>query len=384
MTDRRRFLRNGAFGAASMVFAPYVAFARADTDRRFVFIILRGAADGLSIVAPAGDPQFESVRGDFAGYNEGGARLDSFFILHPSLAETARLYASGDVAFFHAVASAYRDRSHFDGQNVLETAGAFPYGLRDGWMNRLVGLLSGTQAEAIALSSTIPMILRGEAEAFSYAPSRLPEPDSGLLSRVAMLYEDDEELHADWVQATEARELARDIESGGRVEAAAAELAARILSDPNGPRIAAMELGGWDTHSNQRDRLSRRLGALDAMLSALRIGLGPTWAKAVIIVATEFGRTVRPNGTAGTDHGTGSAAIMLGGALRGGRVVADWPGLQSADLHEGRDLRPTQSLDRLFADVLAEHFSIDRNVMLRSIFPAAGTTPVANGLIRAG
>ncbi|WP_299323403.1 DUF1501 domain-containing protein [Parasphingopyxis sp.] len=382
MIDRRRFLRNGAAGAASLVFLPHIACAQAETDRRLVFIILRGAADALSMVAPTGDPQYETARRDFAGHSEGGARLDSFFTLHPALAETARLYASGDAAIFHAVASAYRDRSHFDGQNILETAGTTPYGLRDGWMNRLAGLLSGQQAEALALSSNMPMVLRGEAEASSYAPSRLPEPDVGLLSRVAMLYEGDEELHADWEQATETRELAGDVEGARRGEAATGELAARFLSDPEGPRIAAMEMGGWDTHRDQRRRLNRRFEALDAVLAALHSGLGPIWSNTLVIVATEFGRTVRPNGTQGSDHGTGSAALVLGGALRGGSVVADWPGLRPADLFEGRDLQPTRSLDRLFADLVADHFAIEPGLLRRTVFPAAGTTPVANGLIQ--
>ncbi|MEM8696266.1 MAG: DUF1501 domain-containing protein [Pseudomonadota bacterium] len=383
MLDRRDFLRSGALGAAGFMLAPYIAFAQAETDRRFVFVILRGAADGLAIVAPTGDPEFTGVRRDFARHSEGGMRLGDFFTLHPALAEIGQLYGTDEALFAHAVASAYRERSHFDGQNVLETAASAPYGLRDGWMNRFVGQLSGRQAEAIALSSTMPMVLRGSAEASSYAPSRMPDPEIGLLRRVSMLYEDDPMLHADWAQAQETQELAEDIDGTGRGETALGELAARFLSDPDGTRIAAIELRGWDTHANQRGRLDRRLGALDGMIGALRTGLGTIWRDTLVIVATEFGRTAAPNGTGGTDHGTASAAMLLGGAVSGGRVLADWPGLRQPDLQDGRDLRPTMSMDRLFAGALAEHFALDLELVLQSVFPAAGAARLDGRLIRA-
>lgn len=382
MIDRRTLLKRGVLGAAGFMVAPQLVLAQAATDRRFVFVILRGAADGLAMLAPTGDPQFASARRDFARQSQAGVPLDDFFTLHPSLAQIGSLYRNNEALFAHAVASAYRRRSHFDGQNVLETAGPLPYRLSDGWMNRLLTLLSGSQAEAIALSSTMPMVLRGTAAASSYAPSRLPDPQAGLLSRVTMMYEDDEMLHADWAQALETEAMADDIGSSGRGEAALGELAAGFLSDPDGARIAAIELGGWDTHANQLGRLERRFSALDSLIGAIRTGLGPIWSDTLIIVATEFGRTVAPNGTAGTDHGTGSATMMLGGAVRGGRILADWPGLRAADLLEGRDLRPTLSLDRLLAAVSAGHFSLDPAIVERTVFPAASGPAVGDSLIR--
>lgn len=382
MIDRRELLKRGGIGAAGLMLAPHIALAQAPTDRRFIFVILRGAADGLELVAPTGDPSFSSVRGSFASHSDGGTRLDDFFTLHPSFTEIGNLYSQRQALFAHAVASAYRRRSHFDGQNVLETAGPQPYRLNDGWMNRLIAMLSGSQAEAIALSSTMPMVLRGSAEASSYAPSRLPDPQPGLLRRVSMMYEDDEMLHADWAQALETEEMAGEIMNAGRGQAALGELAAGFLSDPDGARIAAIELDGWDTHANQRGRLQRGFSALDSMIGAIRSGLGSIWADTLIIVATEFGRTVAPNGTAGTDHGTASAAMMLGGAVRGGRVVADWPGLRPSDLYEGRDLRATVSIDQLFTAALSEHFSLDPVEVRRSVFPAATGTTIGGRLIQ--
>ena len=208
MLTRRSFI--GATGAAAGVATlglPGIAFARANTDRRFVFIIQRGAADGLHIVAPTGDPAYAGLRGDFAEDLAQGAKLGSFFTLHPALAETAKLYAGKQALFVHAVASPYRDRSHFDGQNVLETGGSAAYRLRDGWMNRLLGLLPADEAKALALSTTVPMALRGSHEVTSYAQSQLPSATDDLMARVSALYASDQQLHGLWSAINEYREV---------------------------------------------------------------------------------------------------------------------------------------------------------------------------------
>ena len=228
----------------------------------------------------------------------------------------------------HAVASPYRDRSHFDGQNVLETGGSAPYQMKDGWMNRLVSMLPAPRADAnaIAFAPTVPLALRGRADVTSYAPSALPQAPDDLLVRVSQLYAGDAQLHALWSAAMEARGLAAD--AGARQDPASlGKLAASFLGTPDGPRIAMIETGGWDTHSAQNPRLAAQLKALDTMIAALRDGLGEHWANTTVLVATEFGRTAAANGTGGTDHGTASAAMLFGGAVRGGRVLADWPGL---------------------------------------------------------
>ena len=379
MFDRRSFLVGGALTALGAGLAPRMAFARAATDRRFVFIIQRGAADGLGMVMPVGDPQFGNVRGMFADDAAAGAKLDAMFALHPQLAHAAGLYKQRQALFVHAVASPYRDRSHFDGQNVLETGGATAYQAKDGWMNRLLGLLPQDGARAIAVSATIPAALRGTHEVASYAPSVLPDASDDLLQRVTMLYQGDEQLHALWSEAMDTRQLAGDLAEGnGRQAAATGALAAKLLVPADGARVAMIETGGWDTHSAQKARLTAQLKGLDALLAALQAGLGPVWQQTLVLVATEFGRTVAVNGTGGTDHGTGTAAMLFGGGVRGGRVLADWPGLAPANLYEGRDLRPTMRLDDVIAGAVAGHYGLDPARAGAALFPAVSPrSPVA-------
>jgi uncharacterized protein (DUF1501 family) len=382
MLNRRHFLGTAAAGAAFLL-APSIALARAATDRRFVFIIQRGAADGLATLAPVGDPVFTSLRGAFAEDAAAGAKLDPFFSLHPSLVETAKLYQAKEALFVHAVASPYRDRSHFDGQNVLESGGDAAYKVRDGWMNRLLGLLPQGEAKAIAVSATVPLALRGSREVASYAPSALPQPTDDLLARVTDLYHNDPQLMPLWNEAMATRKLTGDLTAaGGQNAAATGALAARLLKGPDGNRIAFIETGGWDTHSGQRARLALQLRGLDALLAALKTGLGEDWSNTLVLVATEFGRTAAPNGTGGTDHGTASAAMLLGGAVDGGRIVADWPGLSQSALYEGRDLKPTADLDALIATALAEHYALEPAHVATTLFPGGGKPRALPKLIR--
>jgi uncharacterized protein (DUF1501 family) len=383
MFSRRFFI---AAGGATAGFAtlglPRMAFASANTAKRFVFIIQRGAADGLAIVAPTGDPAFAGVRGAFAEDLQGGAKLGSFFTLHPALAETAKLYSAKQALFVHGVASPYRDRSHFDGQNVLESGGTAAYRVKDGWINRLLGLLPPADAKALALSSTVPMALRGSHEVSSYAPSALPSASDDLLARVSKLYESDQQLHGLWMAAMETRMTAGDLAAGaGRNGAATGTLAAKLLAGEKGARIAMIDTGGWDTHSGQRGRLNAQLRGLDQLVSSLKTGLGADWANTLVIVATEFGRTVAPNGTGGTDHGTASAAMLLGGPVAGGRIVADWPGISQSALYEGRDLKPTTDLDALIGAALAQHYGLDPARAMARLFPESRGSAVRQTLV---
>jgi uncharacterized protein (DUF1501 family) len=381
--DRRTLLVRGGLTTLAMGLAPRMAFAAAPTDRRFVFIIQRGAADGLHILAPVGDPAFAGVRGQFVPDFAEAPKLDPLFALHPALVQSAALYRAGEAVFAHAVASPYRDRSHFDGQNVLETGGAGAYRLKDGWMNRMLGLLPTGDAKAIAVAATVPMALRGAREVASYAPSSLPDASDDLLQRVAMLYQGDAQLHALWSEALSTRTLTGDLaQDNGRNAAATGALAARLLAPANGARIATIETGGWDTHTGQRGRLAAQLKGLDAMVAALKTGLGPAWADTAVLVATEFGRTVAINGTGGTDHGTASAAMLFGGGVKGGRVIADWPGLGQGALYEGRDLKPTMSLDALIAGAVASHFALDPKRVQAALFPETGGGVPVPGLMR--
>lgn len=378
MLPRRQFLSLAA-GAGALLVSPRIVFAAVETDRRFVFVIQRGAADGLNTVIPYADPNYAKLRGALALDAAGVTRLDGSFALHPSLAETAKMYKAGQALFVHAVASRYRERSHFDGQNVLETGGASPYQMKDGWLNRLVSLLPKTRDEAIAFASSVPMALRGPAEVTSYAPSALPEASDDLLTRVGELYSPDPQLHPLWTAAMQARGLAGD-EGPQRDPASLGKLAATFLARADGPRIAMIETGGWDTHSQQTGRLARQLSGLDAMLAALRDGLGPVWNQTVVLIATEFGRTAAANGTGGTDHGTASAAMLIGGAVKGGRVIADWPGLSQPQLYEGRDLRPTTALDALLAGAAGECLRLDPALVYRTTLAEGGGRPLT-GLI---
>ena len=381
--DRRSFLAAGGLGLLGS-FAPRMAFAKAATAKRFVFIIQRGAADGLGTIGAIGDPAFVGARGDLAADLTAGTKLDAMFALHPAMANAAALYGKGQALFAHAIASPYRDRSHFDGQNVLETGGTGAYQLTDGWMNRLLAVVPTDDARAIAIAATVPMALRGRREVASYAPSSLPDASDDLLARVTQLYQGDAQLHGLWNEAMQTRQLTGDLtRDNGRNAAATGALAARLLAPANGARIATIETGGWDTHAGQRGRLATQLKGLDAMLGALQAGLGPVWDDTLVLVATEFGRTVAINGTGGTDHGTGTAAMLFGGAVRGGRVLADWPGLAPASLYEARDLKPTTPLDAFIGGAVADHFAVEPPRAMAALFPASAKTAAIEGLLRA-
>lgn len=383
MYDRRSFLIAGA-GAAAFALAPRMAFARAETDRRFVFVIQRGAADGLGTIGAVGDPAFAAARGQLADDVIKGKVLNELFSLHPALVEVSGMYDTGEALFAHAVASPYRDRSHFDGQNVLESGGKGAYELKDGWLNRMLGLVPSGEAKAIAVSATVPLALRGSREVASYAPSALPEASDDLMQRVSALYAGDGQLHGLWSEAMNTRTLTADLIGNARNAAATGTLAARLLAPADGARIAMIETGGWDTHSAQNGRLGAQLKNLDALIGALKAGMGPAWRDTMVVVATEFGRTVAVNGTNGTDHGTGSAAMLIGGAVKGGRVVSDWPGLGQAALYENRDLKPTLGLDQFIAGAVASHYDVEPGRVIATLFPdSVMTGKPLEGLARA-
>jgi uncharacterized protein (DUF1501 family) len=377
------FVTTGATLVAGSTLGAKIAFASPRTDRRFVFIIQRGAADGLGTLAPVGDPAFAGQRGVLAEDFASAPKLDSMFALHPALPTIAGLYAAKEALFVHAVASPYRDRSHFDGQNVLETGGSAAYALRDGWLNRMLSLVPASDAHAMAIAATIPMALRGPHEVASYAPSNLPGISDDLLARVSSLYMDDPQLHAAWDQAVATRTLTSDMAGdNGRNAVATGTLAAKLLAADTGARVAMIETGGWDTHAQQRGRLAAQLRGLDGMIGALKTGLGPLWANTMVVVATEFGRTVKVNGTQGTDHGTASMTMLLGGAVDGGRVIADWPGLGDAALFEGRDLRPTVGLDTVIGGAIAGHYGLERQRVMASLFPDSRPERFESNLVR--
>ena len=378
LLHRRQIL---AAGAASLLL-PRIAFAKAATDRRLVFVIQRGAADGLATLAPTGDPAYASLRGDLAANLADRPKLGGMFALHPALTQLGAMYEAKQALFAHAVASPYRDRSHFDGQNVLETGGAQPYDRQDGWMNRLLAMLPADAARGLAVSATIPTALRGPVQVSSYAPSSLPDASNDTLQRVSSLYADDPQLHALWEEALQTKAMASGFDAAGAKGAAAAgALVASLMAGDKGARVVMVETTGWDTHSGQRGRLNAQLTGLDALLAALKTNLGPSWDDTLVVVATEFGRTAAANGTGGTDHGTASLAMLAGGTVNGGRILSDWPGLSAANLYENRDLKPTTSLDALIGGAVAAHFALDPALAEPKLFPGSSSGNLS-GLIR--
>jgi uncharacterized protein (DUF1501 family) len=405
MASRREFLRIGlgsgvALGVATL---PGVSFAAAATgEARFVVVILRGALDGLSVVPPFGDGDYAAARGPIAiarpGTAKGALDLDGFFGLHPALSRLHERWRARELLIVHATASPYRERSHFDGQNVLENGGDRPSGAASGWLNRALSALPAPRAQGLALGQNVPLILRGPAPVGSWAPSLLPEVESDLVARLRELYSNDATLAARLDEATRIGALA-DADGGsdpavqrqmaragnGARLTAIAETAGRMLAAADGPRVAVMDAGGWDTHAGEggaEGQLAGRLRTLDEALAALRAGLGDAWARSAVLVCTEFGRTVEVNGTRGTDHGTGTASLLLGGAVAGGRVLADWPGLAPRHRHEGRDLRPTTDLRAVAKGLLAEHLRVPSRA-LGEVFPGGDRAAPLAGLVRA-
>jgi uncharacterized protein (DUF1501 family) len=367
---------------------PGLAVAAAATERRLVFVFLRGGLDGLSAVPAYGDPEFAGKRGQLAipspGTTGGALKLDALFGLSPFLAEMHKLYAAHELAVLHAVASPYRERSHFDAQNLLENGTARPFGREAGWLN--VALAESAGAGGLALGPNVPLVLRGPATVSSWSPSVLPAPDPDLLERLAQLYRNDPLLAKPFAAAREAQGLMEDQGRGGmpgggaQAAVALAKAAGAFLARKDGPRVATIDFGGWDTHANQVGEfspLTRNLRLLDRGVATLKGALGPAWRETAVLIVTEFGRTVAINGSRGTDHGTAGVAFVVGGAVRGGRVIADWPGLASGALHEGRDLKPTLDLRALFKAALAAQLGLGEAALETKVFPdSRGVKPL--------
>jgi uncharacterized protein (DUF1501 family) len=381
------------------MFASRVSFAATDPgQRRFVFVLLRGALDGLAAVPPVGDPDYARLRGELELSKAAGLhRLDDLFALHSSLGFMADLWRQKQLAVAHAVATPYRERSHFDAQDVLESGALVPHASQTGWLNRaLAGLPRGAgRNTGIALGANIPLAMRGPTEVASWSPGALPELDDDTLSRIGQMYGADallsqrlaEALGADAIAGMEGGMGGRGRAGGGGAAQVqqVARATANFLVQPEGPAVAMFDTSGWDTHANQgadNGVLALRLGALDTGLKALREGLGAAWDRTVVLVATEFGRTVKANGTRGTDHGTGAAAFLLGGAVRGGRVLGQWPGLKSGQLYEGRDLMPTTDLRSLTKSVLRDHLQVPQKRLDAEVFPDSGVVPYLPDLVR--
>ncbi|MDA0241243.1 MAG: DUF1501 domain-containing protein [Proteobacteria bacterium] len=399
MLTRRHILQ--AMGAAMIVGGTNpvrLAFGAAPTENRLAFAILRGGLDGLHALPPHGDRQYYSHRPAIAvpapGKESGALDLDGYFGLHPSLAPLMDLYRDKQLLMIPAATTSYRQRSHFDGQNVLENGMGKPSGGSDGWLNRALAKLNdGDRRMGLSVGHAIPLLMRGEASVQTWAPSRLPKAGDDFMQRLAYAYQGDDLFSMALRQGRESQQGMPDAmadmssqQPGGRRQQTKllAESAGRLLSEPTGPRIAVLEIGGWDTHAGQVNRLQNLLGELSESLIAFKGALGPAWESTTVIVVSEFGRTVAQNGTNGTDHGTGGIAMLLGGAVRGGRIGGDWPGLSDRALLDNRDVRPTTDYRGIFKAALIEQAGLSEGYIEEVVFPGSrGVRPI-NGLFRTG
>ena len=406
----RRELLLGTGVLFAWAFVPRIARSEG-RDPRFLTIVLRGALDGLAAVAPVGDPDWIKLRGDNALRLDGktpALPLDGFFALNPAMPNVHSLYQAGQATIVHAVATPYRDRSHFDGQDVLESGLSKPGAVDTGWLNRaLAGLepsgpASSRGRQAFAVGPVTPLVVRGPASVLSWTPPRLQPVSEETTMRLLDLYR-----HTDPTLARVLEDrlgiaaIARAggipntpndgpaIQGGGIEQvrayfAEAAGAAAKFLATPDGPRIGALALDGWDTHVNEgavNGRLAGLLGALDGAIAAIKTNMGEAWGETVVTLVTEFGRTAHVNGNEGTDHGTGTVALLAGGALKGGRVIADWPGLKESDLYERRDLKATTDLRTVLKGVLKDHLRVDDRALAAEVFPGSEAAAPMAGLM---
>lgn len=378
--------------AASAALGPArLAFARAAGDARLVVVLLRGALDGLAAVPPYGDPAYTALRPDAPrepGGPDGPLDLGGRFGLHPRLAALHAMYAADQAVVFHAISGPYRTRSHFDAQALLE--GGTEGISTSGWLNRALAALpeDGATRAGLALGTEIPLLMRGPARVGNYAPPVTARPEADLLARIAALNDADPLLGPAMRDGLVQRDFnARTLGETGRAgrvpnpTAVLARAAGRLLAEPDGPRVAALDMGGWDTHVAQGQRLPATLGQLDEALDGLREALGAAWARTAVLVMTEFGRTAAMNGSGGTDHGTGGAAFVLGGAIAGGRVIADWPGLAEGQLLERRDLAPTADLRGVAKALLRGHLGLSEQAVAAA-FPGSAAVSEPAGLLR--
>lgn len=399
--SRRHALALLGFGTLATGLLPKVGFASAPGSKRLVVIVLRGGMDGLHAVPPVADPGYALARGSLALDPKICVELGNGFALHPALQSLHAFWDRDELTVVHAVASPYRERSHFDAQDVLETGTSRPHERKDGWLNQMILALDGRRGDAIAISKGMPQILRGEAPASSWAPSPLPGLPPELVEKMAALYALDptlayafeEGVQADAMaeaaiaRAMEMDDPAQPPKKGAADFASLARAAGQLLAAPDGPRIATLDLGGWDTHQGQgldKGRMSDALDRLGAGLVALEQGLGAeAWSQTVVVAMSEFGRAVEVNGTGGTDHGTGGAMFLLGGAVAGGRVIVDWPGLALAQRHENRDLMPTVDLRSVLKGVLSDHLGVSKAALDGAVFPGSDVVLPMKDLVKA-
>ena len=379
-------------GAAASMAGSLVAIRAAETDSRFVLIFLRGAMDGLNVVVPYGDRNLAALRPALMlpepNGSDGLLDLGGFWGLHPILKTVHTLYVANDLLAIQCVAGPNRSRSHFEAQDMMESGAE--QRMTSGWLNRIAALLPPPPScdAAVTMAGRLPLVLHGPTPATPWNPfHNRPSASAGFYENLAAMHASDPVVGAELISGLRERAYVDRVMAGLSYDSVSpgfprlARATARLLAAPDGPRLAELDLDGWDTHAGQPRRLRESLKRLDEGIAELRAGLASVWNRTAILVMTEFGRTVRANGDTGTDHGTATAAFVMGGAVSGGRVLADWPGVGHGQLFEDRDLQPTLDIRAVAKGLLGPHFGISPEG-LATVFPDSGSVAPAAKLLR--
>lgn len=388
--SRRTILMGGAAVTLTAVANPAMAATAQSGGKKLIVVILRGAMDGLSMLPKTDDPDIRQHRASLIDPN--AIPLDHGFALHSAMPKTAAFYKAGQAAFIPAIAGPYRERSHFEAQDLLECGGVKSVSA-DGWLNRALQKAPAAYS-AVSIGPATPLILRGASKSMSsWSPPVLPEASEDTLNRLMDLYQNDHILKTSLTAALGAEMVAGEMkgganmggQGGGRGGPAqyvpSMQAAGKFLAQADGPEIAVVSLDGWDTHAGQMPALQQRFQALDNAIGALHDALGPTWDKTALVAVSEFGRTVRVNGAQGTDHGTGGTVLLAGGAIKGGRIYGDWPTLKPAALFENRDLNPTTDARSAFKGLLRDQLGWAANDLNGIVFPDSAVAAPKAGLV---
>lgn len=383
---RRHILKTTATALFAAHLPLSLGYASTPQNRKLVVVLLRGGMDGLAALIPHRDAHYVPARGDVAMpiSDQALIALNDTFAMPKALEPLARLFHQQELLFMHAASTPYRDRSHFDAQNMLETGCRLPHARHQGWLNMTVQQLSRNR-NALAMGSAVPLLLQGDARVGSWSPATMAEPDDHFMDRVQQMYASDP-LLKDALQTAQAMQnlgpKSRE-KSKPRDFTFMMRKLGSFMQAPGGATIAGIELGGWDTHVNQgteKGRLPRQFTRLAEGIEAFKEAMGEQWQHTAMLVLTEFGRTAKANGTGGTDHGTASAAFLLGGAVKGGCMAGDWPGM--ASLYEDRDLMPANDLRGLIKTVLHQHLEIAEPALDDIIFPNSRSVWLRQSLFR--
>ena len=387
--SRRSFVA-GLTAAMGVGLMPQVTFANAksENDSRFVLIVLRGGMDGLNTVVPVGDKYYATARGDLALSADSVLAMDGMFGMNPALKPLYELYKNGEMAAVQASATPYRSRSHFDGQDLFENGTDDPLGLKDGWLNRTLSLLPTSDTPlGLSMGNNTPYVMRGNTTFLSLAPGAgLDSIDNDTIKRLQALYDmennpayGDGDLARALDQALTSSDLLATLGASKKQRQDKAKqlanMAGQALVKPDGPRLATMSMGGWDTHADQSPLLNENLSNLATVITELKKSLGGVWKKTTVVCVSEFGRMVYANGTDGTDHGTGGCMLLAGGALNGGRVYGAWSTLNPDALYDGRDLMPTTDVRSVIGEILYAQFGVKKYDLETKIFPGMVLNP---------